>query len=310
MRLAAPKGHDVEVVQDLIGLEVEDLRSVGSGGKIAFVTQAIVKANGSVNRVSSSSGAAVTDSINALAKVLKKEDVNVHIDLPPAIAKCSLRDLPQYCYPKSVAVDYLATEASKLRKKGIESPFVYVDPRQFLPQRAEEQKGDDSSDDESAHAKVLHDIAKALGASDKPKRRTMPFHLWSVTFDKYALAADVPQQLPLASALCHKDICSQVAMQAHLKGRRHLLGVFYDEVCRKAWANSSRGSGFVVSFAAARLAEAYLRVAEAMYDQTISQRRSATYGQKSYASASWNNQSWKRAQYSQSDSSQYKRPRY
>ena len=86
-------------------------------------------------------------------------------------------------------------------------------------------------------------------------------------------------------------MCNQVAMQAHLKGRRHLLGVFYDEVCRKAWANSSRGSGCVVSFAAARLDEAHLRVAEAMYDQTISQKLSATYGQMSYASAPWNNQS-------------------
>ena len=76
----------------------------------------------------------------------------------------------------------------------------------------EEQKGDDSSNDESAHVKVLHDIAKASGGSDKPKRRTMPFHLWSVAFDKYALAADMSQQMPRASALCHKDICSQVAM--------------------------------------------------------------------------------------------------
>ena len=103
---------------------------------------------------------------------------------------------------------------------------VYVGLRQFLPQWAVEQKGDDSSDDKSAHAKVLHDIAKALVGSDEPKCRTMRFHLWSVAFDKYALAADVSQQMPLASALCHKDICSQVAMQAHLKGRRHLLGVF------------------------------------------------------------------------------------
>ena len=106
------------------------LRSKTSGGKIACVTRAIVKANESVNRVSSSSGAAATDSISALAKALKKEDVNVHIDLP-AIVKCSLRDLPWYCYPKSVAVDYLATEGSKLRKKGIEKPFVYVDLRHF-----------------------------------------------------------------------------------------------------------------------------------------------------------------------------------
>ena len=138
----------------------------------------------------------------------------------------------------------------------------------------------------------------------------MPFHQWSVASDKYALAADVSPQLPLASALCLKDICSRVAMQAHLKGGRHLLGVFYAEVCREAWANSSRGSGFVVVFPAARLDAAYLRVAEATYDQTISQKRSATYEQKSYASASWNDQSWKRTQYSQSDSSKYKRPRY
>ena len=92
----------------------------------------------------------------------------------------------------------------------------------------------------------------------------MPFHQWSVASDKYALAADVPQQLPLASALGHKNKCSQVAMQAHLKGRRHLLGFFYDEVCRMPWANSSTGSGFVVYFAAARLDEEYLRVAEAL----------------------------------------------
>ena len=87
--------------------------------------QAIVKANGSVSRMSSSSGATATDSISSLAKVLKKEDVNVHIELPLVIAKCSVRDLPQNCYPRSVAVDYLATEASKLCKKGIEKPFVY-----------------------------------------------------------------------------------------------------------------------------------------------------------------------------------------
>ena len=109
------------------------LRSKTSGGKRACVTQAIVKANESVNHVSSSSSAAATDSISALAKVFQKKDVNVHIDLFPAITKRSLRDLPQHCHPKGVAVDYFATEGSKLRKEDIESPCVRRSPPVLTP---------------------------------------------------------------------------------------------------------------------------------------------------------------------------------
>ena len=60
----------------------------------------------------------------------------------------------------------------------------------------------------------------------------------------------------------------QVAMEASLKGRRHWLGILYDELSRRDWAERTFAgqSGFCVNKVAVVLSETILRKAEVALD--------------------------------------------
>ena len=111
-----------------------------------------------------------------------------------------------------------------------------VDLRKFLPSWSDELASPGDSEEEDESSKSLQDLANALGAKPKEKRR-LNLLQWGLAFDKYALAAAATKQLPYSSAMAHKEVCLQVALRAQLQHRRHFLAVLYDEVCRKEWTD-------------------------------------------------------------------------
>ena len=201
--------------------------------------------------------AAVT---NAVVAVLgKKEIPKVHVNLDDAIDKLKLSGLPQALWPKSWAVDVLATEAARMVKKGINVPFVFCDLKHFLPSWADTGMGDEPPSDDEEGSKLLVKQGKSLDIVR-----------WQAAFDKYALGVAAVAQMNLVSALAHKDICMAVALRAPLSEppRKAQLGVIYDETARRLWSQraASGEHGFEVNIAAMAFDPAILRQAEATYD--------------------------------------------
>ena len=76
--------------------------------------------------------------------------------------------------------------------------------------------------------------------------RRLDIMKWQAAFDKYMLAAAITEQMSLSAAMAHKDICVQVGMRAQFGAvtRRAALGVIYDEVARRSWAQRAAAGDF------------------------------------------------------------------
>ena len=159
----------------------------------------------------------------------KPEKQLVHVDLSAAIEKLSFKGLPQTCWPISSTVDMTSEAAKKREKDKIAKPFVFVDLAAFVRSWVP-----DAGSAHGAEAPQEGDIP-----ADKKMRQKLDFAVWSLAFDKWAMAAAAAEQLSFASALVHKQICTRLAMRAHLKGRGRPLGVWYDEIARCSWAERS-----------------------------------------------------------------------
>ena len=95
-----------------------------------------------------------------------------------------------------------------------------------------------------------------------------------MAYDKFALgSALVEHQLSYAAALDHRDVCMQVALRSYLTvpKRRAVLGVLYDEVARKSWAErkAAGDSTFCVAREAQVLDGTLLRRAEDIFDAAL-----------------------------------------
>jgi len=148
----------------------------------------------------------------------------------------------------------LAADYAKAKDKlKISSPFIYVELEKFLPSWCE--SGPNECLWEDAGIKKM-DLGK-----------------WSVAFDRYAMAAACTDQLALAGAMAHKEQCLKVSMEAHLDKRGRLLGVYYDEVCRRAWAEAAVCGDVEFDLAAELVkfrSEANLQQAKNLYDEAKS----------------------------------------
>jgi hypothetical protein len=71
--------------------------------------------------------------ISGLVASLTKEKAKVHLDLGPLLKGMNLEDLPSSAQPKTALVDALATEYKRLRDKGYDAPFPYVDIAKWVP---------------------------------------------------------------------------------------------------------------------------------------------------------------------------------
>ena len=173
-----------------------------------------------------------------------------------------MRTLPQKCWPSSTQVDALAGAVEKVKKDtGVAYPFVYQDLKKWVPSWV--ALGGTVCTDEPDDAPKN---APARGGGDQKK---LDLLTWSIAYDRYALGASICEQVSYGALLAHKDICLEIAMKAHLEKRGRLLGVFYDKVCRKSWAERSIcGDDSFELFKAATLRdEALLYRAQALYDE-------------------------------------------
>ena len=144
-----------------------------------------------------------------------------------------LDGLDQQFWPRAAAVNWLATEAAKQKKRGVTHPFVLVDLAKFLPPWA----GKSQPDEAEYLSKEAKDLARALRGSEDATARAdlLPWTPWRLAYDglvsfararpprrrrrlgaRYSIAAAVTQQLPLAVAFAHEHIVLQVAHNAHL----------------------------------------------------------------------------------------------
>ena len=188
--------NGVSVEEDLIGMRYEMLGQLPQAGHAAFIMRAILCANERAARVVLPGPVVASDGMQQLAKVMRREDPVVHIDMERKLSRTYLSEVPQSCLADGTVTDSLATEIVRLQKKAVRYPFVYVDLRKYLPFWCADKFGerDEPSDDESsAQVRALQDLAKHLGKQPKAKRRLSFVH-WMVAFDRCALTADACDQ--------------------------------------------------------------------------------------------------------------------
>ena len=304
--LAFFESKEVFSQEDLDGIELgplvhEESKTAISAGLASFVRKAVEKATTrttlSVHDGFSSHSVGVRSPVTPMGHLpnmpgedvlkamlelgLQREDKKkvekLHVDLGTKVPAIDLRCLKQPSWPKSAATDDLATEVARLKKRGIDEPYVFRDLKEFLPFWAEFKDADKTQDEAIAEDEMSSDykalasvLEKKFGGPAKPKK-WLDIVRWSVAFDKFALAgAVVEHQLSFAAALAHKDVCMGVGLAAPrgVVPRRAGLAPIYDEVCRRSWADRSAGGehGFNVNDAALVLDKTLLKQAEDLYD--------------------------------------------
>lgn len=84
---------------------------------------------------------------------------------------------------------------------------------------------------------------------DKKHERKLDLVCWQLAWDQYMLAAAMLGQMPWKVALAHKEDVMNVGLTASARKKSSLLGVLYDEVCRKDWEDMSGklGNSFEIS---------------------------------------------------------------
>ena len=88
------------------------------------------------------------------------------------------------------------------------------------------------------HVPVTALSIQALNLPCATKRKTfMTVIQWRAAFDRYALAAHATGQLPLHLALAHADNVMRICDEGKAKGRPLFLGVIYDQLARRKWAD-------------------------------------------------------------------------
>ena len=156
-----------------------------------------------------------------------------------ALHKANLKGLEADLWPRASAVDSLATEARRLKDKGVLHPFVYADIRKFMPAWAADDKDASDDDDDAEPSELEKRLSSALGVPKKKVHGTMPLAKWLACFEAYALAAAATEQWEFAASYAHKATCLQIARDRAL-GRPALVAVCYDEVVRKRLADRTQ----------------------------------------------------------------------
>lgn len=275
--LATLYKNDISEIVDLETLVPEKLTDQPSVGKMGFIERAVDMARKRVERVST------------LVDAVRKEDINVHVDVAARLSEVTLAGTSHLCTPRGELIDALATEAKRLRVKGIANPFVAVDLAKYLPSWCALPSGSSDGDDEAVPSQAIRDLAKALGASSKQKRYLSVFQ-WQVAFDQYAVAAAAAQQWSFVSSMAHKSVCLQIAQQADSKNRRHHLAVLYDELARGEFSKRAYAGdpSFHRDIVCKTIDDQILSRAEALYDQL------AVGGKGNKGSGKGYGNSWKR----------------
>ena len=152
----------------------------------------------------------------------------------------TLQTLPLICYPPSALVDALATEikskSASLNLPDGKAPYIYQPVEKYLPSYcgADMKEKAEDEEDKDEMSKGFEALAKRLGAEEKKKTKLDPLR-WSIGYDRRALAEAATGQMSYGAAIARKEMCLRLGATV---GAR-MLGVTYDELVRKAWAERS-----------------------------------------------------------------------
>ena len=106
----------------------------------------------------------------------------------------------------------------------------------------------------------------------RQNNRRLDLSDWQMAWDRYALAAAVLEQFPFSKAMQHKALVLEIS--ANAPAGQSLLGVFFDEVARKQWEDSSGrlGAAFSVEDVMGNSTEELMRRTKALFEATFPSR--------------------------------------
>ena len=157
---------------DLVGVQLDETYKFHEAGvaevQVAMLRRAVQRINDSAKAPAQTSEC--NDDIKELCKVLGKEkkEEKVNVKVGEKLKSACLDQLHADVWPKSSAVDDLATAAAKLSKKGVTKPFVFTEVAKFVPTWM--GLDCDESNDEEEDGKqnvVVAELSKALGVGTK-----------------------------------------------------------------------------------------------------------------------------------------------
>ena len=254
---------------DLVNIVPREITHVKDAMQRGFIARAISKSEADFMRSAVPARADRSEGLNTLMNAMRKDSQHVHIDLDAELKRMGFGDWHHALRPDGEKVDALATQAQKLRNKGIQDPFIFSELKNFLPCWSGAQpESDASSDEEPSHK---YDKARAKRSS---KTQNLSLLQWVSAFDRYAIAAAATNQWPLHASMKHKDNCLRIANEAG-PTRKHWLALVYDELCRKEWARRAYCEpDFDIAAECARIDTDLRDRAEHVYDNKVREFKS------------------------------------
>jgi hypothetical protein len=194
----------------------------------------------------------------------KKKKEKPHLKVSEELPRLTLKGLHPTLWPKGAAGDELLQQVEKQKERSVAKPFPYVDLRHYLPTWcAEGRKQDEEDTDTEPNDTAMH-LAKALGVQTKRAKPHLTLLQWCAAFDRYAVAAAVAGVWDYTCALKHKDNCLKLTEEARAKGTKGAVGMAYDVLARKQWAEYAYSAvdGFEVNASSLKLDAALVAQAE------------------------------------------------
>lgn len=160
--------------------------------------------------IAGSTGNGLTAEALATAIDHRRKPKFAHINMSTMLASASLATTAAATLPKSVVVDEIGAEVSRLREGGVAVPFPFCDLKRLSPPWA---------------LAVL-----------EPGRCT-PFSIWAASLHRWALAMECTGLARFTSCQAHQDNCLRVAEEARAAGKSAQAGQLYDVIVRKKLAD-------------------------------------------------------------------------
>ena len=182
----------------------------------------------------SSTTEALQKALGGLLEEKKKEKEKPKLQLDKALGGLTLKHLDPVLWPKAAEGDELLVLVQKQKEKGVGQPFPYAELRKYLPTWCEAGRHTEESDDEPTET-AAH-LAKALGVPAKRHKPHLTLLQWVAAYDRFAVASAAAGLWSYTDALKHKDNCLRLSEEAKDKGKSATVGLVYDELARKRWA--------------------------------------------------------------------------
>jgi hypothetical protein len=117
---------------------------------------------------------------------------------------------------------------------------------------------------------TISTLARALSKVSKPTRYFKSVPLWTASFVRYLPAAVAAEQMTLATGMVHMDMCLRISEECRMKGEHAGIGIVYDELKRRSWAEKAKSRAtFDIEQEARTYDEEFVRRAKTVLSQRI-----------------------------------------